>query len=393
MDVDINSVSPHISSPKKRVLFIITQSEMGGAQQFLIRLLRQLDSASYDIRVAMGRDGDGSLIEMLRPLGIISPVIPALRRNFHPLSDIRALFESRNLIRNFDPDTIFLLSSKAGFIGSWAARLLRSRAHVIYRIGGWTFNDPWPTWKKNLWIFLERLSAPWKDIIILNNAHDMAQAKHLGIQPRGGIHLIYNGIDPYKLQLLPKDEARQDLLAGTPFAQDHKKKLIGTIANFYPTKGLEYLIQAATELKDPEAVIVIIGDGAERSALEEGISRHGLTNRVILAGHRTEAARYLSAFEMFVLPSVKEGFPWAILEAMAAKLPVIATRVGAVPEIIEDGIQGYIVPPGDAAKLAEKIDVLLGNERMAQDMGIKAHQRILFSFTLDVMIRQVRELL
>ncbi len=367
---------------------------MGGAQQFLIRLLNHIQPDAYDLRVAIGRDGDGSLLEMLRPLGIICPVIPSLRRNIHLLSDLKAVFETQKLIENFDPDTVFLLSSKAGFIGSLAAHRSGTSARVVYRIGGWTFNDPWPAWKKKLWIFLERYSARWKDVIIVNNSQDLHQAKELGIRPRESIDLIYNGIDPYKLKFLPKDQARKIIFDSTIFANDYsKKKVVGTIANFYPTKGLSCLIDAAAELTDPEALVVIIGDGNERLALENQITEKGLKHKVILAGHRAEASQYLPAFDIFVLPSLKEGFPWVVLEAMSAKLPVIATQVGAVPEIVEDGAQGYVVLPGNPHELAERIKTLLQNEGLGQEMGIKGHQKVLFSFTLDAMIQRVTDLL
>ncbi len=367
---------------------------MGGAQQFLLQILRHIRPDTYDLRVAIGRDGDGSLIEMLRPLGIICPVIPSLRRDIHLLSDLKAVSETQKLIENFDPETIFLLSSKAGFIGSLATHRARTSARVIYRIGGWTFNDPWPTWKKKLWIFLERYSAGWKDIIIVNSSQDLNQAQKLGIQPRESIDLIYNGIDPYKLEFLSKDQARKNMFDSTFFADDYsKKKVVGTIANFYPTKGLLHLIDAATELTDPETLIVIIGDGNQRPLLENQIAEKGLKHKVILAGHRSNASQYLPAFDIFVLPSLKEGFPWVVLEAMSAKLPVVATRVGAVPEIIEDGIQGYVVPPGDSHELAERIKTLLQNEHLSQEMGIKGHQKVLFSFTLDAMIQRVTDLL
>src|SRR6185369_580221 len=102
MDVDIHSTPKIVSGPKKRVLFIITQSEMGGAQQFLLRLLNHLDPETNDIRVAIGRDGDGSFIEPLRPLGVICPVLKSLRRDINPVSDVRAVFETKRLIENFD---------------------------------------------------------------------------------------------------------------------------------------------------------------------------------------------------------------------------------------------------------------------------------------------------
>lgn len=392
MDVDINSAPGMSKGSKKRLLFIITQSEMGGAQQFLIHLLPQLDTETYEVRVAIGRDGDGSLIQTLQGLGVLTIALYSLRRDIHPFSDLKAVYEVKSLIKDYAPDTLFLLSSKAGFIGSLAARLSHTSTRVIYRIGGWTFKDPWPVWKKKFWIFLEKISAPWKDIIIVNNNPDLIQAGNLKIIPREGIHMIHNGIDPYKLSLLPKEQARRELLNGS--VEDYaKKKIIGTIANFYPAKGLTYLIDAATHLKDPDVLVVIVGDGTERSSLERQIQELHLSDKVILTGHRANASQYLCAFDIFAFSSIKEGFPWAVLEAMSAKLPIVATRVGAVPELIENGVQGRLVTPANGQALADALGTLLQNEGVAQQMGIQAHQKVLFSFTLDAMIQRIKALL
>jgi glycosyltransferase involved in cell wall biosynthesis len=396
MEPYINAFEGRPTKPKKRVLFVVTQSELGGAQQFIFQLAGRLDKEIYDVTVAVGRDGDRALSHALADLKVPVLNIASLRRDFRPFADPRAVLEIKNLVRKLNPDTLFLCSSKAGFIGSLAVRLGGPQPRVIYRIGGWTFNDPWPTWKRNLWLTLEKLSAPWKDLIIVNNLPDLEQAKELGIKPRQEIVLVHNGIDPFRLNLLPRDEARAKLSKILPadVATDlANKKIIGTLANFYPAKGLEYLIRAAAQLNDPGAVVGIIGEGRERPKLEALIKKLGLEDKVILFGRLTEASRYLSAFDIFVLPSIKEGFPWSVLEAMSAKLPVIATRVGAIPEIIQDGVNGYVVLPKDPDQIAERINVLLANEALVKEMGIQAHQRVLFSFPLEKMVNEIQELL
>src|SRR3989344_778055 len=153
-------------SPKRRVLFVITQSEFGGAQRFLHTLVTHLDKTKYDILVATGRSDlypdskikqilakeNHNLINQLRLDGIKTTQLKHLQREIKPFSDIRALFELKKTIKKFNPDTLFLLSSKAGFIGSLAARNIKISKYrnikIIYRIGGWSFNDPWPNWKK-----------------------------------------------------------------------------------------------------------------------------------------------------------------------------------------------------------------------------------------------------
>ena len=387
MDTEINPFQANPPVRKKRVLFVITQSDFGGAQQFLFQFLKHISKDVYEIHVATGSDGSGTFLKSLNSLNIPPLILSSLKRNISPISDILAVREIIKLINAFKPDTLFLLSSKAGFIGSMAAQWSQSRPNVIYRIGGWTFNDPWPEWKKTLWRMFEKMSARWKDIIIVNNTHDLTQAKEIGIKPRRNIVLIHNGLDPYKIDFLEKTEARSQL--GLP----QTKKIIGTVANFYPTKGLEYLIEAAVKIGREDIVWCVIGDGVGRRELEKLIKNKGLEGKVILSGPKEQAARYLNAFDLFVLPSVKEGFPWAVLEAMAAKLPVIATRVGAIPEIIEDGVSGYIIEPSNSDQIVERVTTLLDNESKAREMGIQAHQRVLFAFNIGTMITSIEELL
>jgi glycosyltransferase involved in cell wall biosynthesis len=242
-----------------------------------------------------------------------------------------------------------------------------------------------------LFKFMEKTSAPWKDIIILNNEHDFLQAEKIGIKPRQELTIVANGLDVYKLDFLPAEESRKEIL--NKIGNTGAKTIIGTIANFYPAKGLRYLIETAESFKDdPNIIFVVIGDGNERQDLEFKIKDLGLENKVFLIGQLKDAYRYLTAFDIFVLPSVKEGFPWAVIEAMAARLPVIATSVGAVPEIIESGKNGIIVPPANPQAIEKAIRTILESSKLAQELGIQAHQRVLFKYELDKMVRQIEEL-
>ena len=386
---------------KKRILFVITQSELGGAQRFLSNLTSHLDRDVYEFLVAVGSSGNGDFLRVLKATSIPCQTLKFLKRgsSLPSLSDIKAIFEIRNLIKNYRPDVLFLNSSRAGFIGSLAS-VFPTRINalkIVYRIGGWTFNDPWPKWKRWLWIVLEWLSAKWKDVIIVNNQHDLEQAKKLKIKPRMQTVLIHNGIEVYKLDLMRSEEARTRLFekATKLFGRNIiAKNVIGTIANFYPTKGLEYLIQAANYLRDiDDIVFFIIGDGELRPELEKMIQEKGLEKKVFLLGQIPDAYRFLPAFDVFVLPSVKEGFPWALIEAMSAKLPVIATDVGEIPEIIDDRKNGLLIKPRDSAGLADKIKEVLENDRLRNELGIQAHQTVLFKFELDKMVKKVEELL
>lgn len=396
MDPEINHHNSRPSSPQKRLLFVITQSEYGGAQRFLCSLISCLDRSKYEIALAAGGSQNGDfLLNQLAKLGVLIKPLKNLKRDITPVYDLKAVFELKRIMQGFKPDTIFLNSSKAGFVGSLAARLVREQtpAKIIYRIGGWTFNDPWPRWKRLFFIALEKISAGWKDIIIVNNQNDLKQARRFNLKPRGGVVLIPNGLDVYKTDFLTKDEARLKLfekISGYSGRIFQAQVIIGTIANHYPAKGLEYLIEAAEHFKNHDSVIfVIIGDGPERDNLKFKIENLKLGKKVFLLGQLPDAYQYLPAFDIFVLPSLKEGFPWTVLEAMAAKVPVIATAVGALPEIIEDGKNGALVEPGNAAQIAKRLKELLADELYCQALALQGHQTVLLKYNLEKMIRQI----
>ncbi|MBI2627220.1 MAG: glycosyltransferase, partial [Parcubacteria group bacterium] len=339
------------------------------------------------------------LLDLLKKEGIETTQLKHLIRDVNPWHDFLALLELKRTIKSWQPDIIFLNSSKAGFLGSFVSKFMihDSCSKVIYRIGGWSFNDPGSKWKKLFWIGLERLSARWKDIIIVNNKHDLDQAKRFKIRPRNKVQLIYNGLDVYKTNFMDREEARLKLFEKT--ARQFGKifnagTIIGTIANFYPSKGLEYLIDTAEYFKNNDDIVfTIVGEGAERPHLEKLIIEKGLKKKVLLLGQLTDAFRLLPAFDIFILPSIKEGFPWVIIEAMTAKLPVIATRVGAVPEIIEDTKNGMLVEPAHSEHIAGKIQELLNNDHLRQEIGIQAHQTVLFKFPLEKMIREIESVI
>ncbi len=412
MEDKINQLYVTENEPKKRLLFIITQSEFGGAQRFLSQLINNLELVKFEIAIVAGIDGPPRLnldeagnkeIRTILPVSIEFISAKHLRRNPNVFNDIASLFELKNIIKKFKPDVLFLNSSKAGFNGSLAVKMLPlnfPHPKVIYRIGGWTFNDPWPWWKQLTYRWLEKISAPWKDYIIVNNKHDYAQAIRLKIKPRKELVLVHNGIDPYKLDFLEKDEAKIRLYELIPHKQGgllHEGLVIGTIANFYSTKGLQYLIEAMkiinNNLETKNYKLVIIGDGSERESLKLQVENLKLQNSVFLIGRITDAYKYLKAFDIFVLPSVKEGFPWALIEAMSAKLPVIATTVGANPEIIEDQKNGLLVRPADPQALADAIQKLSDDESLRRELSIQAHQTIIHKFDFRKMVEQVEDLL
>jgi glycosyltransferase involved in cell wall biosynthesis len=262
-----------------------------------------------------------------------------LGRAIRPIRDLHALIELTRWLRQEKPDAVHLNSAKAGIIGSIAAKLA-GVPHVVYRIGGWTFLEPLPRWQRLAYELAERLTAPLKDVIICVHEGDVEVARAKKIKPRKHLIAVANGIDleVFNKELLSRDQARTAL--GIP----HDVCVFGTIANFYPAKNLPNYLLACRDVcrQFPNTRIAIIGDGPERPQVELAIKSVGLENHVILVGARDQARSYLRAFDVFVLPSNKEGMSWSLLEALATGLPCIATDVGAAKNMLKD--HGWLVP-------------------------------------------------
>lgn len=344
-----------------KILFIVTQSEFGGAQRYIYEMARALDKEKYEILVAAGQ-GDGELFRKLENAHCShttetrSLSLKQMKRAPWPWQIFLAIGEIYNLLKKERPDVLFLCSTTCGLLGSVASFLYRDRVSVIYRIGGWAFRDPRPFWKNWLILWAEKITAPLKDKIIVNSEIDRKLALKYKIAPPEKIVKIYNGIDVNSLDFLPKEEAREYLTPDVEYLTSGV--VVGCVANFYRTKGLEYLIEATNCLRPglKQTRVVIIGEGQLRPKLEALIKKHHLENQVFLVGRIPDAYKYLKAFDVFVLPSLKEGFPWIILEAIAAKVPIVATKVGAVPEILPDE---FLVEPKNSQALAKKISWML----------------------------------
>lgn len=325
----------------------------GGATRYVHDLAAHLP-AEYEAVVAAGPDGGGSLLARLQGAGVRTHQLRHLHRPINLPSDYRACRELAELFRAEQPDVIHLNSSKAGILGALASR---RRYRTVYTAHGWVFREDIPARRRYVYAQIERLSSRYCDrIIVLSDSDHLAGLK-LGIPPRK-LALIRNGILDH--QFAPRAQARAVLgqLAGVDL---EGRKVVLTLALFFATKGLSYLINAVAQART-DYVSVILGDGMLRPQLEAQVRRLGLGDRVFMPGYEDNGSRLLRGADLYVLPSVKEGLPYALLEAMQAGVPVVATRVGGVAEVLDR----LVVEPGDARALAVAIDGQLTEPALPQ---------------------------
>lgn len=376
----------------KRVLLLVTQADWGGVQSFLIRFTTELKKEGREVLLAAG--GEGELWKEARAKGIPCHQLRHLKREISPIDDIRATAEIKRLIDEFKPDAIHLNSSKMGVLGSIAASLSKTKPWVVYRIGGWAFLEPQPEWKRWVYKTAERMTSGKKDIIITVHPGDEALAKDLHFRPRHGFRTVANGLDvpSFVTKLRTRNDARTAL--GIP---EHAF-VFGTVANAYATKALlPYLDVAAKILnEDQKTLCVILGDGPELDALKTKRDALGLHDRILLPGHRDDAGSLYPAFDVFVLPSKKEGMPWTLLEAMASGLPSVASDVGACRWMLTEtgsGDAGLIVPPSDSLSLTDAMRSLKNDTERRERFSRSAHDSIQRRFTWDATYRGNRDAL
>lgn len=206
--------------------------------------------------------------------------------------------------------------------------------------------------------------------------------------------LLASGIVPARIKTIANgiDVEAFERSQSVPAPEISGGKIIGVVARLDLQKGFEFLFSAVRELSRsfPGIKVVISGEGPDRQAIEQMIERDGLRNSVVLAGQQSDMPGVYAAMDVFVLPSLNEGLPMTVLEAMAASRPVIATRVGAVPRVVRDGETGLLVNPGDAAALRDAIARLLTDPDLCQRMSTQAHDWVQRNFTSEVMARQYR---
>jgi len=197
---------------------------------------------------------------------------------------------------------------------------------------------------------------------------------------------IRNGIDlDRRLTHVDRNRLRRDL------GVDSGTCLIGTVGRLTPVKGLSYLLQSISILLRQRANVrlLIVGDGVIRKDLEAQARDLGIGENVVFLGHREDTEALLQALDIFVLPSLNEGIPMALLEAMAASRAVVASRVGGIPEIVEDGVEGILVEPMDATQLAENCGRLIESPEIAMKMGEQARKRVVQEFSAVAMADRV----
>ena len=376
-------VAPHQPDRARKVVHVITRLDYGGSAQNTMLTVLGHDRSQFEPLVVAGypgcwdaQGGQAATEENCRRLekaAVRWVLFSSLTREVHLLKDMQALWQLIRLFRQERPALVHTHTSKAGVLGRVAAWFARVPV-IVHTPHGHVFYGHFGPFRSWLFLQIERvLSAITDRLIALTEAERQEHLdRYVGKADRFAV--VPSGIDRERFGRARIQGKRQPDWFGCPL----DATVVGSVGWLTDIKGHEYLIEAIAELKQgfPSLHLVVIGSGDRHDALLQQAELVGLHDAVHLLGHRDDVEACLAGMDLFVLPSLNEGMGRALIEAMAAGLPVIASHVGGIPAVISHERTGLLVPPGDAGALADALRRLLDRPEWATQLGVAASRSV-----------------
>jgi glycosyltransferase involved in cell wall biosynthesis len=359
------------------------------ARTFIAPIARHLVARGYDVAVVCsgeettegsGLSADWDLVGC--PLYHVS--IP---RTIHPLQDLRAAWQLYRLIRRLRPHIVHTQTSKAGLVGRVAARLAGTPI-VIHTAHAFPFHPYLSAPVRWAYVLIERWAAGLTDIIMVDTESVRADGlRHRVVRDPATLVTVPMGIDLKKFSPSPQgpDNLRKTL------GFQPRDLVVGTVARLVPDKGIECFLRMAASIRDarPDVRFLIVGDGPLRGEIERMAETLGIRASVVFTGLRTDVPDLMDAMDLFVLPTLREGFGVVFAEAMAMSRAVVGSRIGPVAEVVEDGVTGYLVLPDAPEEFAGRALELLSDEAKRRAFGEAGRRRVEKLFTEERMCETI----
>jgi glycosyltransferase involved in cell wall biosynthesis len=360
----------------RRVLHVLNTSEEGGGARHLFQLVSRLDPLVFAPVVAT--TDHGPLVDRLQASNVRVVDVDMMRGRVDP----RPVVRLRLLLRGGGFDLVHLHGTRAGFFGALALAGVEARPRVIYTVHCLSCSRQAPAPVRRFYAGVEKFIAGRADRAIFVSERDRRSGVAGGLFSPDRTVSIPNGIDVASFPASMPE----------PFSRSGRAEIV-TIARLVRQKGIRFLVEAARRVVERHgaARFTVFGDGPERRRLEAQAAELGLGERLRFAGLTTDVVSDLGAADLFVLPSLWEGMPISLLEAMAAGRSVIATAVSGSTELVIEGETGRLVPPGDARALAAAIDGLLRDRAAARAMAAAGRARVRENFSVERMLRSTAD--
>lgn len=362
------------------ILYIITDLNIGGTEKMLFETVKGLNKDRFSPYV-VGLKKWGMYADNIKQekIPVIALDMFKFGKLFAPVMLIKSIIKIISIIKKENVKILHTFLFQANMVGRIASIFTKvpaviSSVRVMEK-------------QKNWQLYFDKLTSGMCDRLIVNSDALKKFLTEKGVYSEDKISVIYNGIDT---EAVPKVNRQLKL---KELGCDSGDILIGTAGRLHEQKGVRYLIEAAGiiygSLKSNKAIkFIIIGDGPQMNDLRNKAEKSGLKEKVIFTGWRTDALEIISVLDIFVLPSLWEGTPNAVLEAMLCAKPVIMTSVGAADELITDGKDGILVPPRDSARIAREINGLLDDKQRAIKMGENSREKVKRLFDIKEMVRK-----
>ena len=359
-------------------------------------LTHLLGQRGYETVLVRGREGEleGSMEYLAREHGVQPVDIPELRRD-PGLGDLKVVRKLIALFRSFRPDILHTHAAKAGTVGRLAALIApvgRPRV-TVHTFHGHSLEGYFSRASAGLFLLIERFLAARTTQLVAVSPEVREDLVRLGVAPPEDIRVIPLGL-PLDHFVLDDDERarrRKELRDELGIPQD--APVVTMIARLVPIKRVDRFLAAAAEVADrTDAWFVILGDGELRDQLHRHVLARKIKERLIWAGFRRDVAGQCVASDVVVLTSDNEGTPVSLIEAQAAGVPVVTTRVGGAETVVVDGETGFVVEPDGADPLADAIGTILGDREMAERMGVAGQKHVLQQFGLSRLVQDIDDL-
>ncbi|MBN1849088.1 MAG: glycosyltransferase family 4 protein [Deltaproteobacteria bacterium] len=369
------------------ILHIHTMPIISGSGINTFISMNGMDKVRY--RVALACAPGGPLLDLVRnhDMGVIT--FTRMTQPVHLVKDLWTLIELTNYLKKHHYDIIHTHNSKAGFLG----RLAGKRAGIpviIHTVHGFAFHDQEPFWRRTLFRVLERAASRWCDKMIFISQPLIDWALKERIVGAEKIVRIYSGIDLGQFKPV-SEEAKADIRKKWRLNSDDV--VIGMVSKLWDGKGHGVLIKAFKDIKKniSNAKLIIVGEGYRQDSLKTMVHGYGLDDSVIFTGFLMDVSEIMAVFDVSVLPSFFEGMGRVLLESMAMGKPVVASRVGGIPELVEDYVNGLLTPPGDVIGLSKAIQEVLKNKDLAVQMGEEGRKKVTERFSAPMMVKDIEK--